>query len=144
MLSRTTLPPDLASVPVARHWAADLALVAGCSGTAVGTLALVVSELVANAVTHASSEFTLELDVTTGPDGRVALHVAVSDEDSRLPRFEPLADDALGGRGMHLVRELSEEFGVEKTPAGKTVWCRVADEAAAVDYAVPTQVAVRA
>ncbi|WP_242645039.1 ATP-binding protein [Streptomyces laculatispora] len=31
-------------------------------------------------------------------------------------------DDACSGRGLHLVRELADDFGVDDHIAGKTVW----------------------
>ncbi|MCX4772096.1 ATP-binding protein [Streptomyces sp. NBC_01285] len=31
-------------------------------------------------------------------------------------------DDACSGRGLHLVRELADDFGVDDHIVGKTVW----------------------
>jgi two-component sensor histidine kinase len=130
VLYRTTLPPEASSVPIARHWAAELATASGCNSDTVGTVALVVTELASNAVKHAASEFTLELDMTLPDEDAtrpIDVRIAVSDEDSRLPRIENIDDGALGGRGLWLVRSLAEGFGVDGTEDGKTVWAVLVD-----------------
>src|SRR4051794_3073741 len=84
------------------------------------TAALVATELVANVVRHAHTtmEFTLGLR-----DG--GLCVAVRDFSRRLPRTaDPDVRDA-GGRGLHLVRALSESWGVLPVSDGKVVWTRI-------------------
>jgi anti-sigma regulatory factor (Ser/Thr protein kinase)/anti-anti-sigma regulatory factor len=82
-----------------------------------GTAALVATELVANVVRHAHTtmEFTVGLR-----DGRVCL--TVRDGSRLLPRpTEPGVGDA-GGRGLQLVRELTDAWGVLPVPDGKVVW----------------------
>jgi len=91
-----------------------------------GTAALVATELVANVVRHAHTtmEFTLGLR-----DGRVCL--TVRDGSRRLPRpTEPGAGD-VGGRGLQLVRELTDAWGVLPVHDGKVVWTHLTSEAAA-------------
>ncbi|MFI7540650.1 ATP-binding protein [Actinoplanes sp. NPDC049599] len=86
-------------------------------GEVAGTAALVATELVANVVRHAHTtmEFTLGLR-----DGRVCL--TVRDGSRLLPRpREPGVGDA-GGRGLQLIRELTEAWGVLPVPDGKVVW----------------------
>ena len=122
MRSSTTLPPELASVPTARHWAVSLCLAHGLSADAVSDMALLVTELVTNAIVHGRSELTLELSVDVGEDGRFSLHVEVADGDSRLPRVETLDGEAMGGRGLGLVTALADDFGVRQLPFGKSVW----------------------
>jgi anti-sigma regulatory factor (Ser/Thr protein kinase)/anti-anti-sigma regulatory factor len=81
------------------------------------TAALIATELVANVVRHAHTtmEFTLGLR-----DGRLC--VTVRDGSRRLPRaVDPGVADA-GGRGLHLVRALTDSWGVLPTTDGKVVW----------------------
>jgi anti-sigma regulatory factor (Ser/Thr protein kinase)/anti-anti-sigma regulatory factor len=82
--------------------------------------ALIASELVANVVRHAHTtmEFTMGLR-----DGRMWL--AVRDGSRRMPRpVDPGVTDA-GGRGLRLVRELTDSWGVLPVPDGKVVWTRL-------------------
>lgn len=85
------------------------------------TAALVATELVANVVRHAHTtmEFTVALR-----NGRISL--AVKDGSTRLPRtVDPTLRDA-GGRGLRLVRELTDAWGVLPVPDGKVVWTTLA------------------
>jgi anti-sigma regulatory factor (Ser/Thr protein kinase)/anti-anti-sigma regulatory factor len=87
---------------------------------AAATAALVATELVANVVRHAHTtmEFTLGLR-----DGRLSL--AVRDSCPRLPKpADPGVADA-GGRGLRLVRELTDAWGVLPTSGGKVVWTQL-------------------
>jgi len=84
---------------------------------AAATAALIATELVANVVRHAHTtmEFTMRLR-----DGRLSM--AVRDHSRRLPRpADPKVTDA-GGRGLRLIRELTESWGVRPVPDGKVVW----------------------
>jgi anti-anti-sigma regulatory factor len=90
-------------------------------GELAATAALVATELVANVVRHAHTtmEFTVGLR-----DGRMCM--AVRDGSRRLPRpVEPGVTDA-GGRGLRLVRELTESWGVLPVFDGKVVWTQLA------------------
>lgn len=81
------------------------------------TVALVATELVANVVRHARTtmEFTLGLR-----EGRICL--AVRDGSRLLPRPKDPALNEAGGRGLHLIRELTDGWGVLPIPDGKVVW----------------------
>ena len=83
-------------------------------------VALVVSEMVTNAVRHAAPPVRLEVEVT---DTEVV--VAVCDGTPALPVVRPASDDAEGGRGMLLVDLLTADHGVRSQPPGKTVWARL-------------------
>jgi anti-anti-sigma regulatory factor len=88
---------------------------------AAATAMLIATELVANVVRHAHTtmEFTVGLR-----DGR--LWLTVRDGSRLLPRpGDPGVTDA-GGRGLRLVRELTESWGVLAVPDGKVVWTRLA------------------
>jgi anti-anti-sigma regulatory factor len=84
------------------------------------TAALVATELVANVVRHAHTtmEFTVALR-----DGRMSL--AVRDGSPRLPRLADAKLTDAGGRGLRLVRELTESWGVLPFSEGKVVWTRI-------------------
>jgi anti-sigma regulatory factor (Ser/Thr protein kinase) len=81
------------------------------------TASLVATELVANVVRHAHTtmDFTLGLR-----DNKICL--TVRDGSRRLPQpADPGTKDA-GGRGLRLVRELTDSWGVLPFSDGKVVW----------------------
>lgn len=80
-------------------------------------LALVVSELVTNAIRYA--EPPVELEIQADDD---AVTVAVADGSPGRPAAQAAADDAEGGRGLTLIDHLATETGVRPRPPGKTVW----------------------
>ncbi|MEV4558581.1 ATP-binding protein [Kitasatospora sp. NPDC049285] len=94
---------------------------------------LVVSELATNAIRHRTDRddrddrdgFTLTLALC-GP----ALLVQVGDHDPRPPRPRRAAPDATGGRGLHIVGELSTRWGYYPvSPGGKVVWAELLADA---------------
>ena len=83
-------------------------------------VALVVSEMVTNALRHAAPPVQLEVESTAD---EVLVAVRDGSPDSPAPRT---ADEhAEGGRGMLLVDLLAAEHGVRPQPPGKTVWARI-------------------
>jgi anti-sigma regulatory factor (Ser/Thr protein kinase) len=85
----------------------------------VGEVAeLLVSELVTNALRHASRPITVTALLL---DEVVAL--AVRDGDTPLPRLRKVSDADEGGRGLQLVAMLAARWGARPTPDGKVVWC---------------------
>ncbi|MEC3996573.1 ATP-binding protein [Actinacidiphila sp. DG2A-62] len=90
---------------------------------------LVLSELMTNAVQHARNPAgTVEtrFSLLPGGDG-VRLDVYDADRE-RWPRMRPATADDFGGRGLHLVDELTRRrWGVHLRPdaPGKTVWAEV-------------------
>ncbi|BCJ56389.1 anti-anti-sigma factor [Actinoplanes sp. NBRC 14428] len=89
------------------------------------TVGLVATELVANVVRHAHTtmEFTLGLR-----DGLLCL--TVRDGSRKLPRPRDPGVSEAGGRGLHLVRELTDAWGVLPVPGGKVVWTKLTTGAA--------------
>jgi len=79
---------------------------------------VVVTELVSNVVRHAGTEVCVELELL-GDRVRIAV-VDHADGEVVLRTVDPRAD--LGGRGLHLVEELSERWGVDRHPGEKCVW----------------------
>jgi anti-anti-sigma regulatory factor/anti-sigma regulatory factor (Ser/Thr protein kinase) len=90
-----------------------------------GTAALVATELVGNVVRHAHTtmEFTVGLR-----NGRVCL--TVRDGSRLLPRPKDPGISEAGGRGLQLVRELTDAWGVLPVTDGKVVWTQLTAEAA--------------
>ena len=79
------------------------------------------SELATNAVQHAQSPFRVA--ISRAP---ALIRVAVRDT-SFLPPEQLRRDPArLGGRGVRLVDALSQSWGTNHEPDGKTVWAEVA------------------
>lgn len=85
----------------------------------------IVSELVANALTHARPDPAAETEVWLKLTLRTAhLVCAVTDPDTAVPTCRPTTD-ALdeNGRGLRIVDALSEHWGwTRRALKGKTVW----------------------
>ncbi len=115
----TSFAADPASVAASRHfvrealsdWPSDL----------IDAAELLTSEVVTNAVVHARSPVEVALLVSGG-----SLVVEVTDESDELPLLEPskagLNDH---GRGLWLVSDMSNQWGVIENDSGKTVWFRL-------------------
>jgi hypothetical protein len=80
----------------------------------VGDVILVASELSANVIRHARTDFTVAIHV----EGEM-IRIEVSDGSSVIPAVEDLTDSY---RGLRLVESVSDDWGVESTDSGKTVW----------------------
>nr|WP_119590569.1 PAS domain S-box protein [Streptomyces scabiei] len=81
---------------------------------------LLLSETLTNAVQHAEGPVGLRV-CRTATD----LTVEVSDSSPQLPQPRLAAEDEESGRGLHLVRALSDNWGVRPTDDGKTTWFTV-------------------
>lgn len=112
-----TLLPEPRSAGEARHFVADHTRdVLPDEVTEIAVL--LTSELVTNVIVHARTPMRLSVDVEPS-----AVRVALADEVARAPVCRDSAGTPrLTGRGMHLVESLSNQWGVEPTPVGKTVW----------------------
>lgn len=84
-------------------------------------VALLVSELVTNAVRHASGAEVLRLMW----DER-RLRIAVDDSSAELPVVRQSRPDLPGGHGMNLVRRLARGWGAAPRDGGKRVWADLA------------------
>jgi anti-sigma regulatory factor (Ser/Thr protein kinase) len=115
-LERTTFPGTSRAVRTARHRLLDFLDDAVSEDTSV-TAGLLATELATNAVMHAGTEFTLSADLAPG-----SLRVGVEDGSDDLPAVRSLPRRELGGRGLHLVKELSSRWGADTLPSGKRVW----------------------
>ncbi|MCW2778905.1 MAG: putative sensor protein [Frankiales bacterium] len=83
-------------------------------------LALVVTELVTNAVRHGTPPVELEIDTC---EHCVTVVVTDGSADRPRPREAALTDE--GGRGLQLVDALAADSGVRAQPPGKAVWAEL-------------------
>lgn len=127
----SALEPAAESV-VVPHAATSVALVrrsldrtlhdVGVDGNARDDALIVLSELVSNAVKHASplGDSGIAVRWVVGAD---RLEIAVTDGGSHT---DPVADiaamTAVGGRGLDIVRKLSLGWGVSESDGHVTVW----------------------
>jgi anti-sigma regulatory factor (Ser/Thr protein kinase) len=114
-----TLPGTPYSVQMARFYV-RAALGYHHLGDYAEDVEIVTSELVSNAVTHASARaVTLELIRLEGPG---AVVVVVADASPRPPVKRDLSEDAQHGRGLHIVEALSARWGWTPQDPGKAVF----------------------
>ncbi|MER5448750.1 ATP-binding protein [Streptomyces sp. NPDC059690] len=107
----------LAQVVVLRQW--------GLTPKMTEDVVLLVSELVGNAVRHTGARvFGLRMRRRRG-----WIRIEVRDPSRGLPCLMPVQETDISGRGLFLVDKLSDRWGVDLLPRGKTTWfeMRVAD-----------------
>lgn len=106
----------------ARHGLHDALSAAGISAESIDLAAVMASELMANALTHAD---TVRPRLTADHHGSSVL-VTVEDAGTRLPVVRP-PSDRVGGNGMRIVAGYARTWGtVVHDGLGKTVWFTVA------------------
>ena len=121
-----TLPPQVESVPAARHFL-KLQLREWGLQAASDTVEIAASELLTNAVVHARTSF----DVTIILDDN--LTVSVRDTGGCFPRelrtgteeLELPPWDREGGRGLALVAAITDGWGLTANDSSTTVWFHV-------------------
>ncbi|MFF0754190.1 SpoIIE family protein phosphatase [Streptomyces sp. NPDC004267] len=113
------LPSDPALVARARAMAAQQLGRWGLDDLAF-TTELVVSELVTNAIRHASGPIGLRLIRDR------SLICEVSDSQHTSPHARYAGNDEEGGRGLFMVAQLTEHWGTRYLPTGKTIWAEQA------------------
>ena len=82
-------------------------------------VSIVVSELATNCVRHAGTDFTIDVERTP-----TRLRVEVTDAGAGVPAVRSPAASEPTGRGLFLVRELSDDWGIGTRDGGrgKGVW----------------------
>ncbi|MEU9419908.1 ATP-binding protein [Streptomyces sp. NPDC051000] len=118
-ITRSVRRADLKAVSEVRRALREL-MRHRCRSDAADVAELLITELVTNALVHTEqgAEVSASLAATR-------LRVEVRDYASRRPRpYVPSADDGTHGRGLVLVQELADEWGVDTLArgAGKVVW----------------------
>ena len=117
-----TLPAELSSIGDARRFLRRSLAAWGVVDYDLGG-PQVLTELATNAALHARSAYTVHLVMEAA-----SLLVEVTDSSPAPPQHRHYGPDATTGRGIALVDALSTAWGVESSPTGKTVWCRVAPD----------------
>lgn len=111
-----TLAADARNVSRARRVLQD-AMVGGGRDDDVDAALVALSELVTNAFVHAGTEAKVVVWSTSA-----GTRVEVEDGGAHLPVRRNFADTAATGRGLQLVEELTDRWGVERRGGGKVVW----------------------
>lgn len=114
--AEVTLPGAPSSVPAARRFVEGILTSWGHPETS-WTAALLVSELSTNCTLHARTAFTVRVELQ---DEQVRLQV--TDGSLRAPAVRDYGTTATTGRGLQLVAELANDWGVDLHDDGKTVW----------------------
>lgn len=118
--ARVELPDEAISVTASRGLLTDL-LTQWELEELVPSAALLLSELVANAVCHVPGPCALE--VTHRAD---VTRVAVADAGPGMPDLQALGSTEVGGWGLHIVTALSTAWGVDQLDdGGKLVWAEL-------------------
>jgi anti-sigma regulatory factor (Ser/Thr protein kinase) len=103
------------SVAGARHFVRDL--LSDQPREIVEAAELMTSELATNSVRHAHSDFELAIHLS-----RDEIRVEVSDHGQGQPIMRSPTPREQSGRGLQIVQELSEDWGIVPSPNGKLVW----------------------
>jgi len=105
------------AVSSARHYVVDQ--LADVPRAIVDEVAVMVSELATNCVRHTDTEFTVNVE-----HDRNRIRVEVTDRGAGAPTLRVPDSSEPTGRGLRIVRELADAFGIEPASGepGKTVW----------------------
>ncbi len=123
-----TVRPENDSVAAVRHFAAFAQRVLGAEADPE-VAAVITSELVANAVAVAAGEITVTIRCLG-----TCLRIEVHDHGYGMPEVQhPRPSDA-GGRGLLIVDQLADEWGVQQFLPGKIVWFELGPHPAPVDH----------
>lgn len=117
------LPPDPMTVTTARRLVTEELLRSGLVELS-DDAALLVTEVVSNAVMHARTAILLHVTITTD-----RVRVEVDDGSSQLPAWSPSMAESLSGRGLTLVNALASRWGADLLDVGgKTVWFELTED----------------
>lgn len=116
-----TLPREPESAATARRLLRTACSVWGLDDLAEDG-ALIVSELVANAVQHARRD---AIRVVIDRPGAARVRVGVVDFSKVLPVCTTPGPEDEGGHGLTIVGELAEDWGTDPLPWGKQVWAEL-------------------
>lgn len=125
-LRRTVAQADLARISEVR---ADLREAAQRWNVAdlADTAELLVSEVVTNALVHTDGDTVLTVQLS-GSGGRRRLRVEVEDDSGQWLRRRTPGEQASSGRGLLLVEQLADAWGVQPKGDGKRVWFELSED----------------
>ncbi|MFD8277393.1 ATP-binding protein [Streptomyces flaveolus] len=108
---------------LARSFLTDLRAVHGLlvSSRVMGTVQLVVSELVTNARKYAPGPCMLTLEVVDG-----AVEVTLWDSEPTLPLVRAADPGRVGQHGLEIILAVSEGFAARREPVGKRITATIA------------------
>lgn len=104
----------------ARRRIRDLLRRAGHDAEVLDDVQIVITELAANAVVHASTPFLVSIRST----GSI-VHIRVRDRSHDAPTLRGDRQTTPSGRGMGIVAALANRWGVDLTSDGKIVWAEL-------------------
>lgn len=113
------LPAEHTSAHLARRYVHDHLTRWRCDHLIEHAL-LVVSELVANAVTHAGTACRLHLGLH-----RDVLRIEVVDYGPGTPEPQVTSPRQTSGRGLHIVSAVADAWGISPVEGGKAVWAEL-------------------
>ena len=111
------LAAEPASAAAARRFIRDFCIAADLPDDVCQKAALLVSELVTNAIIHGRTRATLTAERPGG-----CLRVSVQDSNPHLPDPANPTADSESGRGMRIVMTVADRWGVDTSIDGKAVW----------------------
>ena len=117
------LPPSPHAAGQARKFISDFCAAAELPARTCQDAALLVSELVTNAVIHGRTTATVEVHRPAD-----TLRVTVRDDNPQLPEIgdnlelDPQRFDAESGRGLLIVSKTATRWGIEAGDGGKAIW----------------------
>lgn len=119
-----TLPCEVSSVSDARWALRSMLEEAGSTVDQSDAAAMVITELLANAIVH-SEHRTEYVDVVVQSSAE-QIHIEVTDHNPQPPVAREISVDAPSGRGLTIVDALSSAWGWDRIEGDrKRVWCDV-------------------
>ncbi len=109
------------SASEARTWLGSFLNERDVDDATAGDAALVVSELITNALRHGAGPTVLRAALTA-----TVVQLSVTDSGDGEPRMLPPEPGRVGGLGLVVVDRLTTEWGVAPFRGGKTVWALLA------------------
>ncbi|MFH8371628.1 SpoIIE family protein phosphatase [Streptomyces sp. NPDC018031] len=122
-LQQHVTPGDPEALSSARHMI-RAALRSWGIGQRADDIELAADELMTNALLHTDGGAIVTVRMLTGAERR--LRIDVEDTSSTLPRRREPGESGVSGRGLMLVDQLADVWGVESRGSGKCVWCEFA------------------
>ena len=117
MIDERVFPNSPAAATQARRYV--LSVLGAVPPNIAEDVAVMVSELATNCLRHAGSPFTVTVDRAGGQ-----IRIAVDDAGPGTPTVRSPLPTQPSGRGLRIVQELSQSWGVNphQRGPGKTVW----------------------
>ncbi|MFI9431742.1 ATP-binding protein [Streptosporangium sp. NPDC052375] len=114
------------SVASVRRFVRDVAADWNAAEDVPEIAALLVSELVTNAIVYGAADVpaTSAIRVTVGREKEL-MTVEVYDSCTAIPRMRRATHMETSGRGLAIVKDLSHDWGWTLNPHGKSVWFRL-------------------